>query len=71
MKKALTVIKCPNDHFCEVKIIKEEGLRYYICPVCNMVVGLRNSFSFTGYNSKQIIELFIKKRKMKKEDWYS
>ena len=60
MKSMMT---CLNKHTSEVEIEEEEGLRYWICPVCNIVVGLKNKegYGFTGHKTKELILLFRRK----------
>lgn len=64
MKKPRIIMRCPDHHTCEVEIKEEDGLRYYICPACNLVVGLPaidKIRHFTGYNTNELIKLFEKK----------
>jgi len=56
-------IKCPNDHEGFSNVYQDNGLKYYVCSTCGMVVGLPitenvKEGGFTGHNCKEIMALF-------------
>ena len=61
------MVECPEGHTVQVKLKKEEGLKYYICPICDLIVGLKNrkESAFIGYNHQELMELWKRKKRMK------
>lgn len=57
-------IQCPDSHESFCNFYEDNGFKYYICSICNCVVGLpiydkeKEEHSFTGSNCEEIMEIF-------------
>ena len=67
-------IKCPDSHESFCNVYEDNGFQYYICSVCNCVVGLpiydkkTEEYSFTGYNGGEIMKIFEQREELRNKD---
>ena len=64
------LMECCNQHWVWVKIKRFKGISYWICPICNIVHGLKpcKRLGFTGYGEREWMEELTKKLEKKVED---